>query len=89
MKQKEPKNNGYKSFAPDPEFNKSESKEKARQRIGAALAIEIGEMRNAGITDIMLGLKVYAALIDARYEIELLKKRLIFESHMKQRFPNA
>jgi hypothetical protein len=52
---------------------KRETRDEARQRIGIALQAEIEEMRKSGLTDMMLGLKVYAALVDSRYELEQLK----------------
>jgi hypothetical protein len=66
--------------------NKRETRDEARQRIGVALQAEIEEMRKTGLTDIMLGLKVYAALVDSRYELEQLKRRLHFETDLNDRF---
>jgi hypothetical protein len=66
--------------------NKRETRDEARQRIGIALQAEIEDMRKTGLTDMMLGLKVYAALVDARYELEQLKTRLAFEIHLNTRF---
>lgn len=66
--------------------NKRETRDEARQRIGIALQAEIEDMRKNGLTDILLGLKVYAALVDARYELEQLKTRLAFELHLNNKF---
>jgi hypothetical protein len=67
-------------------MNKRETRDEARQRIGIALQAEIEDMRKTGLTDMLLGLKVYAALVDARYELEQLKNRLAFEIHVNNRF---
>jgi len=61
---------------------KKETEKEAKARIAADLTIEIKAWQAQGIPNEVIAVKVYAALVNARYEIEqlhMLSTRLAYQ----------